>query len=242
MIASARHGAPRCVRRNCHDNKTSVSYSSNPSEPRRPRRCGRPKHEAAIELREQFLTDAFELFVREGFAGTSIDAIARHAKVSRNTIYLQFTNKERLFEKAAVAALHRFREPLRVDLDDEEDLRRGVLAIVARIQVALDDDRTRALARLLIAEAQRFPALSEALLAELRSLLDPFTRYLERWVVRGALRAADCRRAAQDLTLLAVGGFEFFLGSRPSSKQALRDERERVVQLLLDGWIVRGER
>ncbi|MFT4112475.1 TetR/AcrR family transcriptional regulator [Silvibacterium sp.] len=47
---------------------------------------------------------AHDLFLREGFAGTSMDTIARSAGVSVKTIYSHFANKDELFSKVMLAA------------------------------------------------------------------------------------------------------------------------------------------
>jgi AcrR family transcriptional regulator len=47
---------------------------------------------------------AHDHFLREGFAGTSMDAIAKSAGVSVKTIYSHFANKNDLFSKVMVAA------------------------------------------------------------------------------------------------------------------------------------------
>jgi len=47
---------------------------------------------------------AREHFLRDGFAGASMDAIARSAAVSVKTIYSHFANKDELFSKVMVAA------------------------------------------------------------------------------------------------------------------------------------------
>jgi AcrR family transcriptional regulator len=47
---------------------------------------------------------AREHFLRDGFAGASMDAIARSAGVSVKTIYGHFTNKDELFSKVMIEA------------------------------------------------------------------------------------------------------------------------------------------
>src|SRR5688572_21608958 len=72
------------------------SVPENPSHGRRTRqsRRGRPldagKH-------EQILAAATEAFLQRGFDGTSMDLVARRAKVSKVTVYTHFHSKEALF-------------------------------------------------------------------------------------------------------------------------------------------------
>ena len=47
---------------------------------------------------------AREHFLQDGFAGTSMDAIAKSAGVSVKTIYSHFANKDELFSKVMIAA------------------------------------------------------------------------------------------------------------------------------------------
>lgn len=57
---------------------------------------------AGPDKRRAVLDAAAEVFCREGYAGASIDAVAVEAGVSRQTIYNQIGDKEKLF-KAVVA-------------------------------------------------------------------------------------------------------------------------------------------
>ncbi len=50
------------------------------------------------------LLAARDHFLRDGFAGASMDAIARSAGVSVKTIYSHFANKDQLFSKVMIAA------------------------------------------------------------------------------------------------------------------------------------------
>lgn len=61
---------------------------------------GRPKD---LAKREAILEAAKCLFLRHGYAGSSMDAIAAHAGVSKLTVYSHFTDKETLFCAAVKA-------------------------------------------------------------------------------------------------------------------------------------------
>ena len=68
-------------------------------EPSSPRSAspGRPKD---LEKRAAILAAAKQLFPEQGFDGTSMDAIATAAGVSKLTVYSHFTDKEGLFVEA----------------------------------------------------------------------------------------------------------------------------------------------
>ena len=56
-------------------------------------RGGRPSRADALQLRERILLAATELFLAEGYGSTSIEAVARHAGVSKRTLYDRFDDK-----------------------------------------------------------------------------------------------------------------------------------------------------
>ena len=61
---------------------------------------GRPKDMAK---RQAILEAAKILFLSNGYANTSMDAVALEAGVSKLTVYSHFTDKETLFTAAVVA-------------------------------------------------------------------------------------------------------------------------------------------
>lgn len=112
--------------------------------------------------RTAILDSATEVFLRNGYRGTSMDEVAALAGVSKQTIYKHFGDKERLFSEIVVDAVDRASDPVSEEvrrLSDtervEEDLRRlarGLLALVMKPTLLQ-------LRRLVIAEADRFPEL-----------------------------------------------------------------------------------
>ncbi|MCJ8056868.1 TetR/AcrR family transcriptional regulator [Shinella curvata] len=65
-----------------------------------PNRRGRPANEG---LSQTIVDAACELFVELGFQATTLDKVARRAKISKLSIYRHFENKEALFS-AAISA------------------------------------------------------------------------------------------------------------------------------------------
>ncbi|WP_169729219.1 TetR/AcrR family transcriptional regulator [Solimonas soli] len=201
---------------------------------RRPR--GRPSHADALRFREDLLGIALQVFLEQGYAGASMDGIARRAKVSKNTVYLQYKTKNELFRTAALHGLARVRSELDTSIQGDQLLESVLTSIVRQVQTLAADPVLRGLARLLIAESQRFPDIAAAMLAEVGHLFEPVTAYLRQAVRDGLLRVADPAAATLDLAILAMGGFNFLLADPPTSAAVLKKRAASVVDLLLDGW------
>ncbi len=111
----------------------------------------------------EILEAAFVEFSRNGYAATTLDQIAERAGATKGTIYVYFENKEQLF-------ISMVRELTKATLDTMQDmfardggstaelLREAFRYIYERI---VEDRRRREVARMLIAEAPRFPALAD---------------------------------------------------------------------------------
>jgi TetR/AcrR family transcriptional repressor of mexJK operon len=163
--------------------------------------------------RDAILTAATAVFLRSGFRGTTMDDIAARAHVSKQTVYKQFTDKERLFREIVdgmVGASDSIMGALTAAYGPEQpttlaDLE-GRLTQVAR--TFLDGvlrPEVLALRRLVIAEADQFPDLARAYyesgptrgIATVRGLLEP--------VIRSGLLAGDPATIAAQFAYLAVG-------------------------------------
>jgi len=147
-------------------------------ESRRRRKAERPG---------EILEAAFTEFARNGYAATTLDAIAERAGVTKGTIYVYFENKEHLF-------ISMVRELTKATLDTMQDLvahhagstadllREAFRYIYARI---VEDTRRREIARMLIAEAPRFPELADRYRDEVHG---PCVALLDQVIARGIAR------------------------------------------------------
>ncbi|MCK9535561.1 MAG: TetR/AcrR family transcriptional regulator [Pseudomonas sp.] len=120
---------------------------------------GRPKN---LNKRAAILDAAQVLFLRQGYEGSSMDAIALEANVSKLTVYNHFTDKERLFCAAIEAKCTTQLSQLFASPTDSapDNLRECLLAIAHSFQALVDSPESLAMHRLIISHALSNPALS----------------------------------------------------------------------------------
>lgn len=148
--------------------------------------------------REQLIAVAEQLFLQNGFANTSVNAIVREAGGSLATLYAEFGSKESLFESVLSERAARFfpeeRSAPKQSLDAQTELRALATQMLKRM---LSDDGL-AVYRLAVHEAPRFPALRKALLeVGMPGLLDRTARYLQALADRNAVRIESSSEAGQ---------------------------------------------
>jgi len=122
-----------------------------------------PKAKAMIRKRAAILVAAKAEFLKTGYGGTSMDAVAEAAGVSLMTLYRHAESKDELFAAVVAGAC---------DPNDEEEQRylQGLMELpfeelllrsAIHMQEKLAKPDTIALMRLVIAEASTFPHLTE---------------------------------------------------------------------------------
>ena len=158
--------------------------------------------------RRAIIDAARTLFLRHGYAGASMDDIATLAKVSKPTVYKNFSDKSRLFTDLITGDIARYDRPvdaLILAMPDSQDIERD-LRLFARQQLAtvMRPDLLR-MRRVIIGEAERFPDLAQAWWdsgPELSYAM--FARWFEAFGRRGLLRVDDPMLAAQHFNWLVL--------------------------------------
>jgi TetR/AcrR family transcriptional regulator, mexJK operon transcriptional repressor len=120
----------------------------------------RPKPRA----KEQEVLDvATEYFLRHGYQGTSINAMARASGISKESIYRYFSSKKQLFEAVIGRELIDYRDSLRRldSMQETVDLREALLTIAETVLSLITTDRTLALRRLVFDETTRSPDVGQ---------------------------------------------------------------------------------
>ena len=165
-----------------------MSKPSQATTPPSLRSAGRPK-DSDVEARMQDLIEvAAQLFLANGYTRTSLESIARAARVAVRTIYVKFGGKAGLLE----AVLMSRREAFLRMRDMEHDMRpfRDIVDDFARqFFDLLCQDKLIAMQRVVIAEAADNPELA-------RTYYDAGPRLtrdmLERFFARDDIRAQLC--------------------------------------------------
>ncbi|MFD8382519.1 TetR/AcrR family transcriptional regulator [Streptomyces sp. NPDC059679] len=189
-----------------------------------PLRQGSPEKRAAI------VAAALRIFVSEGYARASMDAIAAGAKVSKRTVYDYFGDKERLFlaaiEETEAAQEEGFQTLLEQTLDTvavtapgtattaqgtgeqkpgAAELEAALTAFGREFATAVLRSPVRAaLVRLISAEAGHFPALRRRA-GSVGHAQQAIAERLERYAGAGLLDIADPVEAAEYFGLLVTG-------------------------------------
>jgi len=163
---------------------------------------GRPKD---MEKRAAILDAAKRLFPQHGYEGTSMDAVAAEAGVSKLTVYSHFGDKDSLFREA-------LRERCRQALPDSvfegvRPLRESLLAIARAHASAITDPEAIGTWRAILGDCrQGNPRLGQLMWEEgpcrMRAKMEGF---LAIAVQRGELEMDDVGRAAGQFLALLKG-------------------------------------
>ena len=152
---------------------------------------------------DQVLDGARTVFLRDGFEGASVDAIAAEAGVSKATLYSYFPDKRVLFAEVAKGECQRQSDETEalVGLNAPPEV---VLPIAARrIGEYFVSEFGRSTFRICVAESDRFPELGQEFYDTGPGLLrERIAHYLEGAVARGELVIDDIYLAADQFAEL----------------------------------------
>jgi TetR/AcrR family transcriptional repressor of mexJK operon len=179
--------------------------------------------------RRAILEAATAVFLRNGYVGTSMDEIAALARVSKQTVYKHFADKERLFSEIVTATVDEIADPNYGDVErDLRDFARGQLRAVM-------EPRLLQLRRLVIGEASRFPQLGRLFYERGPGrTIDALATMFERLASRGALELDDPR--------LAAAHFNWLVMSIPLNQAMLLGEDEPATPTELKRYADAGVR
>jgi AcrR family transcriptional regulator len=156
--------------------------------PARPAKAPRPqplRAEKSAGRRAAILKAALDEFCEKGFAATRVEDVAARAGVAKGTIYLNFKDKQALFEELIRSTLGVHIARLEaVRLERGQRMRDTIEAILLPMIEAARAARLGELMRLMIAESGRFPDLAEFYYREVLARAMSAIRRLAREAIR----------------------------------------------------------
>ena len=203
------------------------------------RRGGRPSRAEAERLGERILDAATEAFLHEGYGGTSIEAIANRAHISKRTFYSRFENKAALFGAVVHRVVERLRPPDPAGMFEGGSLEEILKRLARYILRAALTPQALALHRVILAEGTRFPELA-AVVAEQgggREAVQRIAALLERERTLGRVGSIDTVFAATQFLQMVVGAPQRrALGMGPVLTETELDRwADGTVRLFLEG-------
>jgi TetR/AcrR family transcriptional repressor of mexJK operon len=204
---------------------------------------GRPTREEAEARDVRLLDVATRLFMERGFDGTSIDAVAEAAGVSKPTVYARYHDKRDLFVAVLRGRIRKWLAPVSAAAEAEatetspksikttlHDLSRHMVAYTLAPQAG-------ALQRILSAQAVQFPELAKLANEEgwLRAVRGVST-ILRQSAARGQIKVGDPDLAADMFLNLVLGhGKRLALYGIATDPETAERHRKAAVDFFLNG-------
>jgi AcrR family transcriptional regulator len=207
-----------------------------------------PREHGRLDKRNAIVEAAKHVFLRHGYTDASVDAIAAEARVSKQTIYNHFGDKEQLF-RTVIQTAQRDAEAeargrvgadlgltlLEDFLGDSDDLDRDLRTFAQRsARFALRED-IAALRRLVVAEAPHHPELLAEWGRRRPELELALARAIERQTKRGVLDVPDAALAAHQFVLLIL--VEALMRSSFGARTLSDDELDAIVDAGVEMWL-----
>jgi TetR/AcrR family transcriptional regulator, mexJK operon transcriptional repressor len=181
------------------------------------------------------------LFLENGYLGTSMEQIATVARVSKQTVYRHFSDKEALFNAIVTATVNEASDTVAAavhELPDSGDLAADLRALARRELELVMQPQILRLRRLVTAEAARFPSLGRMFFERGpgRTIAELATVF-ERLAGEGKLQISDALLAATQFNWLVMSvplNRAMLLGvdSTPSPDELTRYAHEGVAVFL----------
>ena len=205
---------------------------------------GRPTLEESVRRDVRLLEVATNLFMERGFDGTSIEAVAEAAGISKPTVYARYHDKRDLFAAVLRARIARWLAPVSAAAEAQaNEIRpkgiRTTLHELSRQMVAqclMPEAAT--LQRILAAQAVQFPELAKQAHEEgwLRAVRG-VANLLRQFAARDEIRVADPELAAELFLNLVLGrSRRLALYGMVADPKIEERHRHAGVELFLSGF------
>ena len=186
----------------------------------------------------QILTAARELFLNAGYGNTSMDAVAKHAGVSKSTLYAHFENKEQLFGAVVGTVRQRLHDALTsVSTTDERDISKMLCQIGTQFMHHVTEPTSLTIFRVVIGELNTFPELGREMYQSGQITIGGLmAEFFRQWTDAGLLAVDDPWLAARQFLALVKGDLQFRclcdIEQHPSETEIKRNIEAAVAMFL----------
>jgi len=183
----------------------------------------------------ELLAAALDLFVEKGYAATRVEEVARHAGVSKGTLFLYYSSKEELFKAVVRENLSgRFVE-WNAEFDHFEGSTQDMLRdCLFNWWERIGSTKASGIPKLMMSEAQNFPELAKFYQTEViqpgNALIE---RILQRGIASGEFRSMDLTYGVYLVLapMLFLAMWRHSLGSSCTGHQQLDPQKYLAAQL-----------
>lgn len=173
------------------------------------RHRGRPlcneRHKAILEA-------ATSLFMERGFGGTSMDAVAKEADVSKQTVYSHFSTKDNLFSSAITHKMEDYFPQGNFVIAEGGSIEEELTIVASQYANLLMSEDAMSVFRLLVSEAPKGSHLADIFWeAGPTVMLGRLVAFLQKWQERGALKIDNFEKAAIFIIHLLKGHYHYEL-------------------------------
>jgi AcrR family transcriptional regulator len=196
---------------------------------------GRPRTGDIEKLNQNILDAAGKLFLELGFDGTSMDAIAERARISKRTLYSRHADKSALFNTVIYDLLGRLLIPIETIQYEAGDLGSALFAVGRDMVKGVMQPEFSAIYRLVIFEAHRRPEFGRWINdARRRPAVQTIAAMLQRH--ENELRITGFENAAEQFMSLTVDvGLRLGAFGYRTTPREIEDRLNDAVDLFLNG-------
>lgn len=141
------------------------------------------------EKSDQILTAALEVFSTYGFRGSTIDQIAKQARLSKPNILYYFDGKEAIHTRLLSQLLNKWLEPLKQLSANDEPVAEICAYVTRKLEMSRDYPRE---SRLFANEIlQGAPHIGQEISGPLKTLVNEKAKLIQHWVDQGKIAPVD---------------------------------------------------
>lgn len=206
-------------------------YTGKVSDPSTPDR-GTLRAEQVAQTRAALLSAGRRLFGRHGFAATSVEDLAREARMTTGALYHHFPNKTALFEKI-FETVHA--ELLEVSGRAAGEAHDALDALILAFDAFLDTTLQPEVQRIIIVDAPAVLGLARFIELDERYAFADLVTMLQAANASGAVRVEDPETTARLLLGAVTRGA--MLIAQSDDQQATRNAVAQVIHGFLNGLV-----